>query len=76
MILPSKHLSQKKALLTVGARLLAELERPSTVSELWSRVKDDASIDITFDWFVLTLDLLYTLKAIDFRADRLHRARP
>ena len=33
MILPSKHLSQDRALLTVGAHVLTFLAHPKTVSE-------------------------------------------
>ena len=39
MILPSKHLSQDRALLTVGARILQKLSQPKTVSALWEELK-------------------------------------
>jgi hypothetical protein len=64
MILPSKHISQEKALLTVGAELLKKLERPKTVSAIW----EDARIStasISYDWFILALDLLYIIGAIE-----------
>lgn len=35
MILPSKHLPQDRALLTVGAHVLTFLAHPKTVSALW-----------------------------------------
>ena len=35
MILPSKHLPQDRALLTVGGHVLTFLARPKTVSALW-----------------------------------------
>ena len=38
MILPSKHLSQDRALLTVGAAILQNLSRPATVSALWEKM--------------------------------------
>lgn len=63
MILPSKHLSQERALLTVGAKMLAHLERPMTVSSLWQAVQRDTTVALTFDWFILALDLLYLLGA-------------
>ncbi len=43
MILPAKHLSQDRALLTVGARLLAHLSQPLTVSALWEEVSRSSS---------------------------------
>lgn len=73
MILPTKHLPQERALLTVGAALLAQLERPITVSALWQRVNGAVSPAPTFDWFVLALDLLYALGAVELRDGLLNR---
>lgn len=67
MILPTKHLPQERALLTVGAALLAHLEHPLTVSGLWQRIADATVAAPSFDWFVLALDLLYTLGAVELR---------
>jgi hypothetical protein len=67
MILPTKHLPQERALLTVGAVLLAHLERPITVSALWQRVNGAVSPAPTFDWFVLALDLLHVLGTVELR---------
>lgn len=39
MILPGKHLASERALLTVGGRLLANLNEPRTVSALWDLVR-------------------------------------
>ena len=73
MILPSKHLSHDRALLTVGGHVLTFLTYPRTISSLWEEVNRqvealDASVRhrITYDWFILALDLLYSLNAIDF----------
>lgn len=75
MILPSKHLPQDRALLTVGANVLAFLTRPKTVSALWEELnRHDASLTaavprrITYDWFLLSLDLLYALGAIELNS--------
>ena len=75
MILPSKHLPQERALLTVGASLLALLERPMTVSSLWQLVQEDDRTGLSFDWFVLALDLLYLLGAVKLHDGVLIRAR-
>lgn len=72
MILPSKHLPQDRALLTVGGHVLAFLAHPKTVSALWeelNRHKEGLTATtprrITYDWFLLALDLLYALGAIE-----------
>lgn len=70
MILPAKHLGNDRALLGIGADILACLEEPTSVSELWESVRTihrrKASPNaITFDWFVLALTLLYATGAID-----------
>ncbi len=70
MILPGKHLSPHRAIVGVGAEILAQLDRPRDVSELWERVRasrgalQEAS-PISFDWFVLALTFLYAIGAID-----------
>jgi hypothetical protein len=55
MILPTKHLSEDRALLTVGGQLLGLLEKPKTVSVLWEdfKARPDAGVPVPFDWFVL-----------------------
>ena len=79
MILPTKHLSQDRALLSVGARLLARLIRPKTVSALWEEVsqppdaEDGKKPSLRYDAFVLTLDLLFLMGAIEFRDGLLRR---
>ena len=72
MILPSKHLPQDRALLTVGGHVLTFLARPKTVSALWEelnrqgeRLSSTLPRRITYDWFLLALDLLYALGAIE-----------
>lgn len=70
MILPSKHLSQERALLTVGGYILQKLQEPMTVSALWERLHAMGSDDtnssqlLHYDGYVLALDLLYIIGAI------------
>ncbi len=71
MILPTKYLSHDRALLSVGAEILAQLKEPRTVSELWECVREDRNkcvlaTPLSFDWFVLALNLLYTVTAIEY----------
>jgi hypothetical protein len=71
MILPTKHIRSDRALLAVGADLLGCLREPKTVSRLWDEIRtargDRAvSAPISYDWFVLALDLLFIVKAVQF----------
>lgn len=82
MILPTKHLSQDRALLTVGARLLAHLSQPKTVSALWEEISRPASTGggrkpaLRYDAYVLTLDLLFLIGAIELQDGLLRGKTP
>lgn len=75
MILPTKGITPDRALLTVGARVLSLLDVPKTVSRLWdeTRCSSSAHQEMTFDWFVLALDLLFIMDAVDVERGRLRR---
>ena len=79
MILPSKHLPHDRALLSVGGMVLANLSRPKTISGLWgefSRGPENHQVPdkrIGFDGFVLALDLLFLLGAIELNEGLLSR---
>ena len=80
MILPTKHLAQDRALLSVGARILPSLEHPITVSALWEQISRDAGSSTTFnpirsDAFVLALDLLYLMGTIHLTDGLLKRTK-
>jgi hypothetical protein len=64
VILPSKHLSISKCLLSSGATILEELKVPNTISSLWEKVRILPEIT-TFERFVFALTLLYSLDVID-----------
>lgn len=69
MILPAKHLRHDRALVGIGAELLAQLGEPHTVSELWERTRlarSAKTAPITFDWFILAVSFLYAIAAIDY----------
>jgi hypothetical protein len=79
VILPTKHLPSDRALLTVGARVLALLDEPRTVSSLWDRIRlkrelRDKRAPMSYDWFILALDLLFLMEAIDFRDGVIRRS--
>ena len=81
MILPSKHLSQERALLTVGGRILQHLRQPKTVSALWEELplraenSPHSTSPLSYDGFVLALDLLYLIGAIEMEDGLLTRKR-
>lgn len=81
MILPTKHIRPDRALLAVGADVLGFLREPMTVSRLWDEIRtarsDRAvSAPINYDWFVLALDLLFIVKAVQFDRGLIQKTAP
>lgn len=81
MILPSKHLSRDRALLTVGARILKILSKPKTISALWEELQRNATgrndaPPLRYDGFVLALDILFLIGAIGIQEGHLTRVTP
>ena len=79
MILPTKHLAQDRALLTVGARILPRLVQPKTVSALWEELSGvtasmNKSGTLRYDTFVLALDLLFLVGAVQLKDGLLTRS--
>ena len=81
MILPTRHVRPERALIGVGAEILQILNQPITVSRLWNnvcgkRAKHAPNAPIHYQWFILALDLLYTLGTIDFECDQVEKTKP
>jgi len=80
MLLPTKGIGRDRALLTIGSRIVALLDRPLSVTAVWDRFgasqpESRFSELITFDWFVLALSALHALDLIDWTPDgRLRRS--
>ncbi len=79
MILPTKHIRPDRSLFGVGAQLLEILDRPMTASKLWDefRTRHSASgthAPISYRWFVLALDLLFIIGALDVNRGLLVKA--
>lgn len=72
MILPTKGIGPDKALLSVGADILRNLKVPKTVSYLWAdlRNRNLETLQISFDWFVLALDLLFVMGVVEYASGR------
>ena len=80
MILPTKHIRPDRALIGVGAEVLVALGQPMTVSKLWDVIRSRRSADVSspvidYRWFVLALDLLYTIGAIELERGLIHKAK-
>ncbi len=75
MILPTKGVPPSRALVTLGADILRLLTEAKTISRLWEDFRKAKPIvaNVTFDWFVLSLDLLFLMGAVDFDRGRVRR---
>ena len=74
-LLPNKHIPTNRSLVGIGALVLGRLERPTNVSRLWESVKDEREV-ASFGNFVLSLDYLFTIGAIDYERGLLSRSIP
>ena len=80
MILPTKRVGEDRALITLAADVLDRLDEAKTVSRLWEEVQRSrneraARSLVTYDWYVLALDLLYAIGAVDLVQGRLVKVR-
>lgn len=75
MILPTKHIAPENSLLGIGAMLLELLAHEQTVTRLWDRARE-GNHALTFPRFVLALDVLFSISAIDLGDGVLHRRVP
>lgn len=74
MILPTKHISIDGCLLGSGAQVLRRIHHPQTVSKTWDQVRSSGEI-VTFPRFILALDLLYAIGAVEIRDGLLQRVQ-
>lgn len=80
MILPTKRIKREDCLLGIGGRALKLLTEPQTISRLWENLKRDyeATKDassISFEWFILALDLLFLIGAVSFDQGLLRKSK-
>jgi hypothetical protein len=79
MILPTKHVRPDRALIGVGAEVLEILKRPMTMSKLWDEIRGRRTLlapnaPVDYEWFVLSLDLLYMIGAVELDRGLVRRA--
>lgn len=72
---PNKHVPVEQSLIGLSALLIAGLRPNDTVSSLWDRYRDDASIR-TFDRFASALTILYAGGLIQLERGLLRRTTP
>jgi len=74
MILPNKHVSIKRSLLGQSGLVLRHLKRPKTLSTLWEQVKTTGEVR-SFNRFLLALDLLYMIGAVELDRGLIRRVK-
>ena len=72
MILPTKHIPARDSLLAVGSLLLENLGRARTITGLWETVRARGEVS-PYGRFILALDLLYAVGAIEIRDGMISR---
>lgn len=80
MILPTRNLAPERSLLVIGAEVLSILDEPKTVTRVWdeflkTRSRGTRRTPVSYDWFVLSLDLLFIIGTVEFEAGRLSRVQ-
>lgn len=70
MILPKKHLSLDESLFGFGAYLLDNIEKTQNIDRLWRNYLSDYknniySVKFTFDQYIITIDYLFAINAIE-----------
>ncbi|OON30137.1 ABC-three component system middle component 6 [Micromonospora sp. Rc5] len=80
MLLPSKAIAADQALISVGAQVLLQLDRPGTVSAVWTRLLEwreqrNMRSSLPFWWFALSLDTLFAIGAVELHNGELTRTR-
>lgn len=72
MILPTKHLPPRRALISVASEVYPLIKRKSTVSSIWYDLQKQHRIslrvgEVSYDWFILALDFLYIMGKVDYQ---------
>lgn len=72
MILPTKHLPPRRSLIGVGGLMLERLDQPRTITGLWDKARHVPEVG-SFERFILALDLLFALGAVEYGDGLLRR---
>lgn len=63
-LLPKKHITLEQSYLWFGAKLISLINGNISVDELWQQANKTFLVKHNFDDFILTLDYLYVINAI------------
>jgi hypothetical protein len=74
VILPNKHVTIKHSLLGQSMLVLQQLGRPKTVSTLWAQVQRQGGVR-SYERFLLALDVLFMLGAVEFHENLLRKVK-
>ena len=72
MILPNKYIKEQDSLLGIGVAILEKIENSILLSKLWDVIKQD---NVSYQQFILTLDMLYAMGLIDTRNNNIIKVR-
>lgn len=75
MILPDKNICLEYSLFGCGALVLDGIKDSSTISDLWNKVRTQ-KVFVSYDKFLLTLDYLFMINAIEFKEGLILRCSP
>ena len=77
MFLPGKYVHPERTLVSIGAKIIFILQRPLTVSKIWSSYKemqeDEQLPVVSFDIFVNALCFLFAVNAIEMKSNTIRR---
>ena len=74
MILPNKNIRIERSLIGCGVIVLREIKDRDTVTSIWSRVHKKESLR-NYELFILTLDYLFAIGAIEWEDGLLVRCK-
>jgi len=74
MILPNKSTSFTKSILGIGSKILLLIDESHSISSLWQSVKYNYK-NISYQKFILTLDLLYALDLIQYQEGMIKKVK-
>ena len=72
-LLPNKYITTDRSLIGLGSLVLARLNDPRTVSDLWEQLRNNPEIS-SYRKFILVLNYLYTIGTITYEQGFLSRS--
>lgn len=74
MILPDKNIKLKYSILNCGSEIVKLLDEPKTITALWEKSKQNDCFS-GFDKFILSMDFLYMINAIEMVDGMIRRCK-